>query len=157
MNPASRRIYLVADRAQAHFYQIQAGDPLAPSSRVKLVRAAESLFNPLATGHDAELWSDRESGANQGGGQTHAYDDHREQHQAEYLKRFVEEVCEQASKLLEAGGSLALVADSTMLGVLRACVSQGSLAHVEQVELNKNLASLPVTELQEHLSKAGLF
>jgi len=150
---------IVADGARARFFSLDTVEVPELESGPNLVEAND-LINPEAETEGRALWSDIKTGRNRssGGGGAHGYDDHRSQHEAEYLARFARVVAEQAAGLAGRDNIkyLVLVADKAMLGFLREALRAAGPKQAEIRELPKNLSKHATLDIHEHLGEAGL-
>mgnify|MGYP006272308531 CR=1 FL=1 len=106
-----------------------------------------------------DLWTTTKPGRNRGTlGQAHGYDDHREQHMAEFSRRFAQSVAQRIGELLEAHdvNSLVLVAEPQTLGLLRDAVASILPKSIKMQDLAKDLCALKPHELQDYLAKREL-
>jgi protein required for attachment to host cells len=153
------KAYLVAlDTARARlFYWAGAGDPSldGPPRLTEL----EDLTHPEARLHDREVFSN-EIGNNRttGPGPAHAFDDHREAHRSEGVRRFAREVGRRLSDLVsrDAPSRVILISETQMLHDLRQEVEAALPRGISVTELAENLSKLGAAELQLVLAKKGL-
>jgi protein required for attachment to host cells len=149
--------YLVAvvDGTTARFLTLKPLDFPQYESGPKLVEL-DGLFTDEKEQSGADLWGTTKPGRNRGTlGQAHGYDDHREQHMAEFSRRFAQSVAHRIDELLKTHGasSLVLVAEPQILGLLRDAITPKSvMIHT----LAKDLCSLKPHELQNYLAKQDL-
>ncbi|MEJ2646525.1 MAG: host attachment protein [Gammaproteobacteria bacterium] len=150
---------VVAGGSRARFFSLQ--DPQVPEmeSGPNLVELSD-LVNPEKDARQRDLWSETKSGRNRSAasGAAHGYDDHREQHEDEFERRFARSVAEECLRLAQSHGTknVVLVAQKRMLGFLRTTLDPVFKAGVEIQELAKDLSKLPPKELHEHLAREGL-
>jgi protein required for attachment to host cells len=116
------------------------------------------LVNPEQEAAGKELWSDNKSGRNRssGGGGAHGYDDHRNQHRAEYERRFVQSVAGEAANLARTQGAsrMVITADNRMLGMLRGELHRSNGLDLKEVA--KDYSKLSVQDLHEQLAALNL-
>jgi protein required for attachment to host cells len=113
---------IVADGARCRFIcAIPAEtDEFEPTTALE---ECADLANPEALLSGQNIYSNTKSGRNRShpGGPAHGYDDHRDRHHAEMLRRFAREIAAHAERLVKDRGlvGLVLVADARLLGFLR--------------------------------------
>ncbi len=149
---------VVADGAHARFLALKGQTEAARGAR-HLVEASR-LDNPQHTvkgRRDArKIAGGRDTG--RGGLAPHGYTDHRDQHEAEMLRRFADKIARHLAGL-RAGhdvGSIDVVAEPRMLGLLRAALAPAATAGVRVRELARDYTWCSVRELEEHLEANGL-
>lgn len=138
-------IVVVANGAHVRFFNLEtSGDP-ALESGPRLVEQ-ECLVNPQQEASGRELWSD--------GG--HGYDDHRDQHRAEYGKRFLQEAASMLKKLAVQNKvtRVVLAAESRVLGMLRQILD--SKNGFDLLEVGKDYSKFSAQELQAQLALLGM-
>jgi len=149
---------VVCNGNRARFFTLEpAGVP--GESGPKLVECSD-LVNAEAAATGKNNWAETKSGRNTapGGGGAHGYDDHREHHEEEFVRRFASDVTTEAGRLVQAnkGKHLILVAANRMLGYLRNSLEMPAIAQVEVKEVAKDLIKFSAQDIHEHLSDAGL-
>lgn len=148
---------VVADGSRARFFTLKDADIPEIQSGPNLVEMMD-LTNPEHSMQGNELWTNSKSGRNRSSasGQSHGYDDHRQQHEEEIEKRFATSIATECARLSkESGASLILVSPKRMLGHLR-CAMESKLNGVNTQELAKDLSKLSTLQLHEHLAKERL-
>ncbi|MDT8364681.1 MAG: host attachment protein [Nitrosomonas sp.] len=149
-------IVTVVNGSRARFFSLQPAEIPAYESSPRLVEH-EELANPENESADKALWSDNSSG-NRGsaGGGVHGYDDHRDQHRAEYERRFSQSVATEAIRLAhkQQAKSVVVVADSRMLGLLRNELQSNNDFAVK--ELARDYSKLSIQELHAQLASHQL-
>ncbi|PWG60991.1 host attachment protein [Spiribacter halobius] len=147
---------VVAEGARARFFTLERPDLPELEGGPDLMEHL-SLANPRHRAHDSKVYADARSGRNRTpGGQGHAYDEHRDGHDAEMEHRFARDIARQLDGLARSNGTrrVILCAEKRMLGFLRNGLPE--LPGVEIREVQKDLAKLGPRELQEHLARDGL-
>lgn len=149
---------IVADGARARFFTLEPVDVPELESGPNLVERSD-LINPEAESQGQELWSNVKAGRNRSaGGGAHSYDDHRTQHEAEFLVRFARLIAEETGRM--AGQNkvkhVVIAAEKAMLGFIREALASGGPKNTEVRELAKNLSKQATLEIHQHLSDAGL-
>lgn len=150
-------IVVVANGSRARFFSLQPAETPAFESSPRMVEHG-GLVNPEQEAAGKDLWSDNKSGRNRssGGGGAHGYDDHRDQHRAEYERRFVQSVAGEAASLARSHGAMRMVvtADNRMLGLLREELHRANGFDLKEVP--KDYSKLSVHELHEQLAALKL-
>ena len=148
---------VVAGGGEARFFTLEGSELPELESGPSLVEH-EVLINPEKGMHGGELWSDDKSGRNRGPSGAHGYDDHREQHAEELLRRFAHSVAGKCAEVVQRSGAkhLVLVAEKHMLGHLRKHLEGALKDGVSIRESAKELSRLPAAELHAHLAKEAL-
>lgn len=104
------------------------------------------------------LWSNVKPGRNRGvGGQAHGYDDHRQNHEAEFEKRFAQSTARNLLNLIQTHQvrKLILVAEPKILGLMRSVFIPLLPQQVTVYELARDLCHLKPQELHEYLAGKG--
>lgn len=147
-------IVVVANGAHARFFTLEPAESPAYESSPRLVEL-EALINPQQEASGKDLWTDN-SGGNRstGGGGSHGYDDHRDQHRAEYERRFALQISTATTQLARSrkANRVVLAADSRLLGALRDELQRANGFDLKPV--SKDYIKLTALELHEQL--AGL-
>ncbi len=150
---------LVCNGNRARLFTFEAADSVDPLSGPRLVEQRD-LVNAEAGTAGKDTWTDLKSGRNTaaGGGPAHGYDDHRDQHEEEFMRRFAVDVAAEAMRLTPAKKTtcLIIVAANRMLGLLRNALDLPAANHVEVKEVAKDLARFSAQDIHAYLSDAGL-
>jgi protein required for attachment to host cells len=149
-------IVVVANGAHARLFTLEAAENPAYESSPRLVEQ-ECLVNPQQETAGRELWSDNSGGnRSKGGGGSHGYDDHRDQHRAEYEKRFLQQVAAVTTELSRKcrAGQVVLAADNRVLGQLRDELHRSNGFDLKEVA--KDYSKLSALELHEQLAGLNL-
>lgn len=149
---------IVADNGRARFFRLADVEFPELESGPNL-EEINDLVNPEREAAGDEIWSDIKSGRNRGNGgaPAHGYDDHRDQHEEEFDRRFARTIAAEAERL--ANGStreLVVVAQKRALGLLRNELAALGKRGVRIRELAKDLSKLSPIELQDHLARLKL-
>jgi len=143
---------IVADAKRARFFAVEPGE--SPRNRVKLVERV-TLVNPdvegVRKGGAGRVKTERVS--NRQAGDVHPIEGRRQQHRLELERRFGREITQQAVTLSRnwKGGTIVLIAEPRLLGLMREHLRDALEPAVELKELARNYAQLTPSELQEHL------
>ena len=162
-NPAhmigSKCCVLAADGTRARFLTLESAQFSEPKSGPQLVEK-KNLINPNLDIRGRDLWSDPKTGRGRaaGGGPSHGYDDHREQHADEFERRFAKKIAEDTALFLHAcrHEQLVIAAQKRMLGFLRPELKRCLKEQVQVRELAKDVTKLNPTELYNHLAHRNL-
>jgi len=117
------------------------------------------LVNPAFEMAGQDLWANTKTGRNRGGGgKSHNYDDHRDNHLVEFGRRFAQDIVAEIDRLIAEHdlNTLLLVAEPQILGVLRDCLHSSNGRSVAVDELAKDLCRLKARQLHEYLAQKGL-
>jgi protein required for attachment to host cells len=150
-------IVVAVNGAQARFFSLEDAENPAYESSPRLVEQ-ECLVNLPQQEAGKDLWSDNKSGRNRSsaGGSAHGYDDHRDQHRAEYERRFLQQVVSATTQLAQKRKAthVVLAADNRVLGQLRDALHGNNGFDLKPVA--KDYSKLTALELHEQLASAGL-
>ncbi len=147
---------VVANGSRARFFSLKRPKLTDLKARPRLVERGE-IFEPELQERAQDLWTER-TGMNRGKGSgSHSYDDHRNQHQAEFEKRFTKQIAERAVKLVRSSGAdnIVLCGVQRQLPHLRSML-ESRINGVQIQQLAKDLLKLDPHTLYEHLHKEGL-
>jgi len=155
----SKWCVLVADGTRARFLVLESAQSSEPEPRHHLVEK-KNLINPNLDIRGRDLWSDPKTGRGRaaGGGPSHGYDDHREQHAGEFERRFAKKIAEDTALFVHAcrHEQLVIAAQKRMLGFLRPELKRCLKEQVQVRELAKDVTKLNPTELYNHLAHRNL-
>ena len=150
---------VVADGTRARFFSFEATQLPDMESGPNLIEKKD-LINPEAETAGRDIWTDPKSGRNttSGSGMTHGYDDHRDKHMDEFLRRFAGQISNEAVRLAQEQKAkhLILISSKRMLGFLRDSLVVPPKIDITVNELAKDLTHLSADELHVHLDSAGL-
>jgi protein required for attachment to host cells len=152
-----RTCILVADRARARFFVLEAPPEHRPGDPARL-RELESLVDPEGELTGKELFTDSHSGTNHAGsGASYEYDDHRERHRREIERRFAKRVALATAEFARNHGAqkLVLAAEPQMLGMLRPVLPSALPNGVTLVELARDLSWHTPERIQSALAQHG--
>jgi protein required for attachment to host cells len=146
---------VVADGARARVFRVDSSDDARP----RLVET-DDLVNAEYQARGANVLPMVRSTRNTGrqSGPMHPYAQRRLRHRLELEKRFAQEVVAKVAGVTQAWnrGSVVLIAEPRMLGLLREA-GRGALKHgVAVKELAKDFTQLTASELREHLAASGI-
>jgi len=144
---------IVADGGRGRLFSFV--EDTSGTDKVRLVER-ESLVNPdyRAHGADSPGRTKSERVTNRQAGDVHPIDARRDQHRLELERRFAREIAEHVASLTQgwAHGSVVLVAEPRLLGLLREPLHKALHPSVELKELAKDYSHLTANELRDHLA-----
>lgn len=141
----------------ARFFTLESAVSTDPESDLKLVEC-ESLTNSETGLSGEELWTTTKPGRNRGvNGQAHGYDDHRQNHRAEFERRFAQSITTQLLNLAQThhAQKLILIAEPQTLGVMRDVCTPVLSKQLKVQELARDLCHFKPQELHEYLAEKG--
>lgn len=146
---------VVASSGRAKLFTLEPSELPEMESGPNLVERKQlSSEEPKAPA--GELWSEVKSSRNRApNGGSHAYDDHRDRHLAEYERRFAADVAQAATTLAAKSGAkkVILVAHDHFLGVMRDAMRPNFRNGTRLLEFAKDLSKLSAHEIHAHLSR----
>ncbi len=152
MQPTNACI-IVADGGRGRLFAVV--EDGSTQGRVSLVER-ESLVNPdyRAHGEDSPGRTKSERVTNRQAGDVHPIDARRDQHRLELERRFAREIAEHAAQFTRgwSHGSVVLVAEPRLLGLVREPLHRALNPAVELKELAKDYSHLTAAELRDHLA-----
>jgi protein required for attachment to host cells len=148
----NRTAIVVVDAKLARIYGIESVD--SPRVKVKLVER-KTLTNPDADAAE-KMTGGRpatESNSNRQAGPVHPIGAQRERHRLEHNRHFGHEIAREAATVVAKWkeGTIVLVAEPHMLGLLREPLRAALHHGIELKELAKDYAQLGVADLCDHL------
>lgn len=147
---------IVANGHKACFFTLEEPDAPEVESGPNLIRQKD-LKSPELNPKNGTPWTESKSGGNRGhGGQSHGYDDHRQQHDDDVERRFANSIADECHKITHNKQSnVILVSQKRMLGHLRSAIDS-RIHGVNTNELAKDLIKLSPLELHQYLAKQKL-
>ena len=144
---------VVANAGRARFFEAQPSD--APRVKTVLVEL-ESLDNPrlVDLGTSVTGRTRTETNTNRQAGPMHPMGAQRDRHRLELERRFSREIAKRSAAMTQGWtkGTLMLVAEPHMLGLLRETMRAGLQSGVALKELAKDYTDLSPAELRDRLS-----
>lgn len=139
---------VVANGTRARFFSLSGSDLAREATPLSLTEH-EDFISTEKEVPGREMWTD---------GTHDGFDDHRSQHEDEFERRFASRIAGEAARLAQQqhAGHLILVAETRMLGFLRAVMKAPAKASFKLHELNKDFVKLEPAELHERLTAADL-
>ncbi|WP_404790257.1 host attachment protein [Altericista sp. CCNU0014] len=119
----------------------------------------EALLNEENELLGQDLWASSKTGRNRSsGGQSHSYDDRRDNHLAEFGQRFSQKIVARMKALMESHEirHVLIASEPQMLGVLRESMNAKLGKSVTIKELGKDLCHLSTHDLHEYLASKQL-
>lgn len=148
----------VIDGTKARFFTLKPSDRSEYESSLKLIEH-DCLFNSTKELHGQDLWATTKTGRNRGvNGQSHSYDDRRDNHIVEFERRFLQAIATKISNLSQVHQiqQLLLIAEPQILGLMREAIIPELSKQIQVSELAKDLCQLSSNELYEYLAKKEL-
>jgi protein required for attachment to host cells len=148
----------VMNGTKARFLTLEPASLTEPEAGMKLVEQ-DSLLNPENELLGQDLWSTSKTGRNRStSGQSHAYDDHREQHCVEFEKRFANQITHHIAQLVQAHEiqQLLLVSEPQFLGLMRDSLAGTLPKRLEVTELAKSIAQMTAAQMHQYLAEQAL-
>ena len=106
-----------------------------------------------------ELWANTKTGRNKGSnGQAHSYDDHRQNHELEFEKRFASKISSAMLDIIKAHQArhLILVAEPQILGLMRDAMTDNLFKKINIQEVAKDICHLKSNQIHDYLAKKEL-
>ncbi|HHM04961.1 MAG TPA: host attachment protein [Gammaproteobacteria bacterium] len=150
---------IAVDGSRARFFTLVPAAQPEVESGPNLVEDSEALINTETDMSGKEKWSDMKTGRNMSnGGQAHGYDDHRDQHDDEFKRRFAKQVAGEAVRFAQAHNArhLVIAAEKRMLGFLRETLKCPPKAGFTVSELAKDVSWLSPHDIHALLAKDNL-
>jgi protein required for attachment to host cells len=143
---------------KARFLTLEPASLTVPEAGMKLVEQ-DSLLNAENELLGQDLWSTSKTGRNRStSGQSHSYDDHREQHCLEFEKRFANQITHHIAQLVQTREiqKLLLVSEPQFLGLMRESLVGELPTRLEVTELAKSIAQMTVSQIHQYLAEQTL-
>ncbi len=109
--------------------------------------------------HGQELWANTKTGRNRGlSGQDHSYDDHRQNHELEFEKRFANKISSAMLNIIQTNQArqLILVAEPQILGMMREAMTDNLFKNLNIKEVAKDICHFNVNQIHDYLAKKEL-
>lgn len=148
----------VIDGSQARFFILDSTASSEYESGPNLIEL-EGLADSTKELHGQELWANTKTGRNRGtSGQAHGYDDHRQQHEIEFEKRFANKISSAMLNLVQThqAKQLVLVAEPQILGIMREAMTDSLFKTLKIHEIAKDICHLKLNQIHEYLAKKKL-
>jgi protein required for attachment to host cells len=154
----NRTLVAVLNGTEARFFTLEFADFPEHESGPDLIEH-EALTNEENEMAGEDLWASSKTGRNRGSaGQSHSYDDHRQNHVVKFEQRFSQNIVSHMQSLIELNRirHLLLVAEPQMLGIVREPINAEISKTIEVKELAKDLCQFSVRDLHEYLANKKL-
>lgn len=148
----------VINGTQARFFTLDSTATSEYESSPNLIEH-EGLVDSTKELHGQELWANTKTGRNKGtSGQAHSYDDHRQNHEVEFEKRFAHKITTAMGNLIQTHQArhLILVAEPQILGILREVMNDSLFKNLKVDEVDKDICQLKTTQIHDYLAKKEL-
>jgi protein required for attachment to host cells len=148
----------VINGTQARFFTLDSAATSEYESSPNLTEH-EGLVDPTQELHGQELWANTKTGRNRGtSGQAHSYDDHRQNHELEFEKRFASKISSAMLDIIQTNRArqLILVAQPQILGLMREAMSDNLFQNLNIHEVAKDICHFNVSQIQDYLAKKEL-
>lgn len=153
---ASRSCIVVADRARARLFVV---DAPPPNRSLPKLREVEALTDSEGALKGSAVFSNTRSGTNRSpSGAEFEYDDHRVRHRDEVERRFARRIADAISSWVRqrATTKLVLAAEPRLLGLLREEMLARNLNGAELEDVAENLSGMTPEQIASALSRRGL-
>jgi protein required for attachment to host cells len=150
-------LVVVLNGTKARFFTLESANFPEHESGPNLIEH-EALINEENELSGQDLWASSKTGRNRGSaGQSHSYDDHRQNHVLEFGQRFSQNIVSRMQAFIESHRirHLLLVAEPQMLGIVRESNAEISKT-IEVKELAKDLCQFSARDLHEYLASKKL-
>lgn len=148
----------VINGTQARFFTLDSAATSEYESSPNLLEH-EGVVDPTKELHGQELWANTKTGRNRGSrGQDHSYDDHRQNHESEFEKRFVNKISSAMLDVIQKNQArqLILVAEPQILGMMREAMVDNLFKTLKIKEVAKDICHFNVNQIHDYLAKKEL-
>jgi len=147
---------VVAEGSRARFFTLEQSDIPELEGGPDLVEH-DSMLNTEHRVPQDQIYADSGGRNRSPGGPSHAYDEHRDQHDADTEQRFARDIAGRLAELIKHSGARRafLCAEKRMLGFLRPALQEQTNDSAEVHEVSKDLAKLKPREIHERLADDG--
>lgn len=148
----------VLDGTRARFLTLEVAEFPELESGPNLIEH-DSLINEVNEMQGQDLWSTAKTGRHKGtGGQSHSYDDHRQNHRAEFERKFATQISAKIADLAQFHRSeqVLIVAEPQILGLMRETLGSVLPRQLKVDELAKDVCQLKPQELHQYLASKGV-
>ena len=148
----------VLDGTSARFFTLDSAARAEYESSPNLSEH-EGLSDSTKELHSQELWANTKTGRNRGtSGQAHSYDDHRQNHELEFEKRFANRISSAMLKMIKThqAKQLILVAEPQILGMMREAMTDKLFKTLNLAEVAKDICHFNVNQIHDYLAKKEL-
>ena len=152
-------LVLVIGGAEARFFKLESAEFPEIESSPKLIEF-HTLTNPEKKATGREIYSDPKTGRSRapGGGPSHGYDDHRDEHEVEFDRRFVKKIIDTTRKFIKKvkPENLIIVASSRMMGILGAELKSLHKTVQKLIKIQKDMTKFHPQQIHNNLAKEGV-
>ncbi|MBE9046218.1 host attachment protein [Pleurocapsales cyanobacterium LEGE 10410] len=148
----------VVDGSQARLFTLDSTALVEHESGPNLLEH-QCLTNDTRELRGQELWANTKTGRNRGSnGQAHSYDDHRQNHEIEFEKKFASRISSAIVDLIQTHQArhLIVVAEPQILGILREAMTDNLFKNLDVQEVTKDLCHLKSNQIHDYLAKKQL-
>jgi protein required for attachment to host cells len=149
---------IVADSAHCRFFCLMFAED-ENFDRVVEFAELDDLVNPEVLSPGRDVYSNLKSGRNRASSQgaAHGYDDHRQRHHDEVLRRFAKQIALHTTRLLRDNdiGGLVVVANGRLLGLFRERFPKTLLDRVV-AEIDEGATKRSVEQIRRLLEERGV-
>ena len=148
----------VINGTQARFFTLDSAASSEYESSPNLLEH-EGLVDSTKELHGQELRAHTKTGRNRGtSGQAHSYDDHRQNHELEFEKRFANKINGAMLNLIKTHQAkhLILVAEPQILGMMREAMTDSLFKKLNIYEVAKDICHLKSNQIHDYLAKKEL-
>ena len=148
----------VINGTQARFFTLDSNASSEYESSPKLIEQ-EGLSSPTKELRGQELWANTKTGRNRGtSGQAHSYDDHRQNHEIEFEKRFANKISSAIVNIIRTNQArhLILVAEPHILGIMRAAMTDNLFKSLNIKTAAKDICHFDGDQIHDYLAKKQL-
>ena len=106
-----------------------------------------------------ELWANVKTGRNRAsGGKVHGYDDHRQNHEIEFEKKFANKISTAMLNLIKTheARQLIIVAEPQILGFMREAMNNKLFTNINISEVAKDICHFNINQIHDYLAKKEL-
>ena len=146
------------DGTQARFFTLDSAASSEYESSPNLIEH-EGLSDSTKELHGQELWANTKTGRNRGSsGQAHSYDDHRQNHEIEFEKRFASKISGAMLNIIQSHQArhLIIVAEPQILGIMRETMTNNLFKNLNIKEVAKDICYLKSNQIHDYLAKKEL-
>jgi protein required for attachment to host cells len=148
----------VLDGTRARFLTLEPAEFPDLESGPNLVEQ-DALLNEVNELQGQDLWSTTKTGRHKGtGGQSHSYDDHRQNHRVEFERKFATQISAKIADLAQSHRSeqVVIAAEPQILGLMRESLGSVLPRHLRVDELAKDVCQLKPQDLHHYLASKGV-
>jgi protein required for attachment to host cells len=148
----------IINGTQARFFTLDSAATSEYKSSPNLIEH-EGLSDSTKELRGQELWANTKTGRNRSSNsQTHSYDDHRQNHELEFEKRFAHKISSVMLELIQKNQAkhLIVVAEPQILGMMREAMTDNLFKNLNIQQVAKDLCHLKINQIHDYLAKKGL-